>query len=273
MRDVFDKDSGARRSSLRAVHRLTTEDRHYDIQLLRGLEIVNARTWHALGPLPPGGIPREVKRRPDPLVRSSSGETLVGQITEKEKMDIKHLAMAAAMTVTSGCHPGIKSWHMKSKVEDGVLKIPFYDHGFDARCYETLKCRVLYGNRYIVNDGGPRGPFTERDRASLGSHWARLDLPSLARVIWTSKDGENHDETIDLSHIFESHLILYPDDLDVRDVDLVPYSGTPDIILVVEDRSIHIYMKAWISLLKPRYPGREHSNFRHDPVVAYSKKF
>lgn len=272
-RDVFDGDEGASPSSLRAVHRLTTADRYYDIQLLRDLEAINARTWRALGPLPPGGIPREVKRRPELRAISSNGRTLVEQITEDERMDIKYLAMAAAMTVASGCHSRIKSSHMKSKVEDGVLKIPFYDHSFGASCFNTLRCRVLYENAYIVNSGSPSDPFTERDRQNLSSGWLNLDFPSIVRVTWTSKDGNSHDETINLGEIFRSRLVRYPDDLDVNDVKISVPPSPPGIILVVEDRSIRVYMKAWISLLRPRFPGRKYSDFRHDPVVAYSQTF
>jgi hypothetical protein len=272
-RDAFDKDVGARPSSLIAVHKLTVPDRHYDIQLLRDIEAVNARTRQALGPLPPGGIPSVVKRRPDLHTIPPRTESTVGQVTENEEMDIKYLAMAAAMTVASGCHSGIKSWHMKSKIENGVLKIPFYDHSFGARCFDTLRCRVLYGNAYIVNSGSPSGPFTGRDRQNLSGGWANLEFPSVARVTWTSKDGTNHDEKIDLGEIFRSGMVRYAPDLDVNDVHLSVPPSAPDIILVVEDRSIHVYMKAWIWLLHPTDPTNKFSNLRTDAVIAYSQRF
>lgn len=270
---AFDKWECARPSSLEAVHRLATTDPHYDLQLLRDLGIVNARTRSELGPLPPGGVPLEIKRRPELPTIPSTAEPIGNEIRENENMDIKYLAMAAVVTVTSGCHPEIRSWHMKSKVEDGVLKIPFYDHSFGARCFDTLRCRVLYDNAYIVNSGSPSGPFTESARNNLSGGWGNLEFPSVARVTWTSKDGTNHDEKIDIGHIFRSRMVRYPSDLDVNDVKISVPPSAPDIVLVVEDRSIHIYMKAWISLLRPRFPGRENSDFRHDPVVAYSQTF
>jgi hypothetical protein len=271
--DELDKGEGARPSSLKPVHRLTIPDRHYDLQLLRELGIVNARTRSELGPLPVGGVLLEVKRRPELPTMPSHAETIGEEIRGDEKMDMKYLAMAAAMTVTSGCHSGIKSWHMKSKIEDGVLKIPFYDHSFGARCFDTLRCRVLYGNAYIVNSGSPSGPFTERDRNNLSGGWGNLEFPSVARVMWTSKDGTNHDEKIDLGEIFRSRMVRYPPDLDVSDVKISVPPSAPDIVLVVKDRSISVYMRAWISLLRPRFPGRKYSDFRHDPVVAYSQTF
>jgi hypothetical protein len=271
--DGFDKDEGALPSSLQAVYRLTTPDRHYDLQLLRDLEIVNARTCRELGPLPPGGLPVAVKRRPELSSAPSNAETHGDDSKKEETMDLKYLAMVAAMTVTSGCHSGIKSWHMKSKVEDGVLKMPFYDHSFGARCFDTLRCRVLYDNAYIVNSGSPSGPFTQRDQDNLSGGWANLDFPSVARVVWTSKDGTNHDEKIDLGEIFRSRTVRYAPDLDVNDVNLRVPPSAPDIVLVVEDRSIYVYMKAWIYLFHPTDPTNRFSKLRTDPVVAYSHTF
>lgn len=272
-RGGLDKDEGAHPSSMQAVHRLATMDRHYDLQLLRDLAIVNARTRSELGPLPVGGVPLVVKRKPELRTMPSNAETIGDETREDEKMDIKYLVMAAAMTVTSGCHSGIKSWHMKSKIENGVLKIPFYDHSFGARCFDTLRCRVLYGNAYIVNSGSPSGPFTASDRHNLSGGWGNLDFPSVARVMWTSKDGENHDEKIDLGEIFRSRVVRYAPDLDVNEVNLRVPPSAPDIILVVEDRSIRVYMKAWISLLHPSDPTNELSNVRSDAIVAYSHNF
>lgn len=271
--DKFDKGEGARPSSLKPVHRLTVPDRYYDLQLLRELDIVNARTRSELGPLPVGGVPLDVKRRPELQTMPSNVEAIGEEITKDKEMDMKYLAMAAALTVTSGCHSGIKSWHMKSKIENGVLKIPFYDHSFNARCFDTLRCRVIYGNAYIVNSGSPTGPFTERDRRNLRGGWGNLEFPSVARVTWTSKDGTNHDEKIDLGAIFRSGLVRYAPDLDVNDVHISVPPSAPDIILVVEDRSIHVYMKAWIWLLHPTDPTNKFTNLRTDVVAAYSHTF
>ncbi|MGY3229087.1 hypothetical protein ACVWWJ_000571 [Luteibacter sp. HA06] len=271
--DEFDEGEVARPSSLKPVHRLRTGDGHYDLQLLRDLEIVNARTRGELGPLPVDGVPLQVKRRPELPAMPSRAETTADEIREDEKMDVKYLAMAAAVMMTSSCHSGIKSWHMKSKVENGILKIPFYDHSFGATCFDTLRCRVVYDNAYIVNSGSPSEPFTERDRKNLSGGWGNLDFPSVARVMWTSKDGTDHDEKVDLGEIFSTGMVRYPPDLDVNDVKISVPPSAPDIVLVVEDRSIRVYMRAWISLLQPRFPGRKYSDFRHDPVVAYSQTF
>ncbi len=40
-------------------------DRAHDLQLLRDVQIINDQTVRALGPLPPGGVPVAVKRKPN----------------------------------------------------------------------------------------------------------------------------------------------------------------------------------------------------------------
>jgi hypothetical protein len=272
--DEYDADEGARPSSLRAVHKLSTPDRHYDLQLLRERDIINARTRSDLGSLPLGGVPAEAKRKPNLSAVPPIGHLRADETKEEDTMKLQHLAMAAAVTMTSGCHSvGLFHRHIASKVEDGILKIPFSNHVFDAACYDTSRCRVLYNNAYVVNQGSSRGPFTERDYDNMGGHWIILEPPGAARVTWTSKDGVDHDETIDLGEIFRSRLVRYASDLNVSDVNLSVPPSSPDIILVVENRSIRVYMKAWVSLLYPSDPTNKLSNFRTDPVEAYSRNF
>ena len=68
-----------RPSSLQPVYRLTAPDRHYDLQLLRDLEIANARTRRELGPLLPGGLPVAIKRRQ--MQRANTSDRLTAAIS------------------------------------------------------------------------------------------------------------------------------------------------------------------------------------------------
>lgn len=77
----------------------------HDLQLLRDLEIANARTVAELGPLPPGGLPVVPKRRVDakgrPLFERADHQT-----TEKDEMKLNQMAAAAAMTAALvACEP------------------------------------------------------------------------------------------------------------------------------------------------------------------------
>lgn len=233
----------------------------------------------------------EAEKRVDTAASISAIRTL----SMPQAMTFRHLAFVATACIAVGCtsaghHTGapkpdrattkglsyrarVDRRYIEPKIKNGVLIMPFFDHSFSARCYDTLRCRVLYDNTYVVDDDKPSGPFTEALRNNLRGGWGSLDFPSVAKVTWTSKDGVSHDETIDLGRIFRSKLVRYAADLDVSDVNLSIPPTSPDIILVVEDRSISIYMKAHISLNHPTDPGNKLTNFKEDAVVAYTRTF
>lgn len=288
-------DESIRSSSPCLVHKLSTPYPLHDLQMLRELEIVNTRTRLELGPLPHGGTAQLAKRKPNLAAGSLTDKTTDSESKERDTMKIHHLATAAAVGLATGCtsmghgHAGATSEHatangisygervdrryIRPKVTDGVLIMPFFDHNFGSACFDTLKCRVLYKNRYDTKEDEPAEPLTDFVLGNLSGGWLLDDFPSVARVTWTSKDGENHDEQIDLGEIFRSRLVRYAPGLDVNEVDLSVYYMTPDILLVVEDRSVSVYMKATIPLLKPVDPNNRYSDWRRDLVVAYTRRF
>jgi hypothetical protein len=81
-----------------------SRDPHHDAQLLRDLAIVNARTQAELGPLPPGGMPVDPKRKP----QSCRPRAPTGQDTEDEAMKLSHAAAAATLGIAgaaAACTP------------------------------------------------------------------------------------------------------------------------------------------------------------------------
>lgn len=279
-----------RSSSLRAVHKLGTPDPLYDLRLQRELEIANARTRIELGAAG-GCVAGDPKRKPCiadsvTLEKPKDREREGGEMSSYQK-----LATAVALCVATGCAsdghenprrgheagrhvfdgPRIDRRYIPPTIKNGKLIMPFFDHSFSASCYDTLACRVLYENSYVVNEEEPSGPLTPVIRKNLRGGWGSLDFPSKAHVAWTSKDGEAHEEDIDLEEIFKSKLVLYSPELDVRDVNLHAYYRTPDIILVIENRSIYVYLKTLIPLIKPVDPRNIHSNARIEMVMAYTK--
>jgi hypothetical protein len=279
-----------RPSSLRAVHKLATPDPLYDLRLRRELEIANARMRIEL--VAAGSGAADEPRRKTCVADSMHLEKQEDIGGEEEKMsNYQNLAMAAVLCVTSGCNsdghaspkpsqgkaghtlyaPRIDRRYVPPTIENGKLIMPFFDHSFSASCYDTLKCRVLYDNAYVVKDHDPSGPLTPEILKNLSGGWGNLGFPTVAHVVWTSLDGDTHEEKVDLSMIFKSRLIRYSPDLDVNSVDLSVYYMTPDIILVIENRTIYVYMKALIPLLKPVDPNNKFSDGRVDMVLAYEK--
>lgn len=228
-------------------------------------------------------------------------ELLVGQTSdaraeESEPMRLHHIAAATLISAVAGCSSighgarnGENAVHAPSagvsygtrvdrryirpEVKGGVLIMPFFDHNFSSACFDTVKCRVLYNGRYDTNEEKPTGPLTEAILHNLNGSWLLDSFPSVAQVSWVSKDGVSHEEAVDLGSIFRSKLVRYAEDLDITDVDLSVYYSTPDIILVVEDRSIHVYMKAMIALCHPVDPNNKFSSWREDLVDAYTHEF
>ncbi len=151
----------------------------------------------------------------------------------------------------------------------------FGGHYFDTACYSTYGCTVRYGN-YFKED-----PDDELRRASssvaaypdvLGASWGPIrNFPPPAIVTWRSSDGTPHSAEIDMDAIFKDRLIHHnlmreetSENADIPD---------PGIILEVNDRTINVYMRAFISTKALQKPGNIHSNFRDDLIKVFSQTY
>jgi hypothetical protein len=168
----------------------------------------------------------------------------------------------------------LKRSHGRTKIENGVLVVPFSYHNFGARCFDTLNCRVTYGKVMVARDNEAQGPFTERQKKRLSASVIGIDnFPGPADVTWTSKDGEVHHTEVDIGEMFRAQRLLYGPDLNVDDVALDIEPFPPSIILVVEDRAIHVFMRSHISLRHPSDPSRPLSDFREDVILFRTQRF
>lgn len=94
-------------------------DKLHDLQLLRDLEIINARTVAEMGPLPAGGLPAAPKRKPNlPGSISAVPPSTGADHQENETMDFKCMAVAASMALAA-CAPVQDS---SASVEEGEDK-------------------------------------------------------------------------------------------------------------------------------------------------------
>ncbi|WP_196298235.1 hypothetical protein [Xanthomonas albilineans] len=88
---------------------LKVRDPLHDLQLLRDMAIINARVRAELGPLPPGGLPVEPKRKPAPWPFQSTAAS-APHSPEDDPMKLQHLAATALMPLAltaAGCSKGI----------------------------------------------------------------------------------------------------------------------------------------------------------------------
>jgi hypothetical protein len=154
----------------------------------------------------------------------------------------------------------------------------FKKHSFSAHCYDTIGCRVLYYDDYMV--------MHEKDKvsgssASIGANyqnaWGSVaylgieNFPSPAVVTWRSKDGVPHEAEIDIAEIFKDQKILHK--VSREDIPEGAMIASPHIVLEVNDRTIKVYMKAHIPLKAPSIVGNKHSDFKNDLMLAYSHTY
>ncbi|WP_045761876.1 hypothetical protein [Xanthomonas albilineans] len=162
---------------------------------------------------------------------------------------------------------------------DTSKPIPFSTHTFGALCFDTYGCTVLYNDRYEAHD--PED-VKQISSASLGdiypgnltAHTIGIrnfpHFPPPAEVTWRSKDGQPHHALVDLEAIFKDKVILHH----VPQNQLPPILQadiSPDIILEVNDRTINVYMRAFVETTVLQEPGNKYSNSRNDLILAYTK--
>lgn len=169
-----------------------------------------------------------------------------------------------------------------STLADGAVHIdtrkpiPFDRHRFGAACYDTYGCRVLYNNRYEARDADD---IKQISSASLGfvypdnlpaSTTGIRNFPLPAQVSWRDKEGHAHETSVDIAAIFKDQVVLH----NVPQDQLPPILTAPiypDIILEVNDRTIKVWMRAFVPTKELQTPGNIHSRFRDDMILAYSK--
>lgn len=92
------EEEGARPSSLISVHKPLMPDPLHNMQLLKDLQIINERMVKELGPLPPGGLPVQAKRKPKPWQTYEPSQASVNSEHEHGEDETMKLTQLAAIT-------------------------------------------------------------------------------------------------------------------------------------------------------------------------------
>ncbi|MFC6186014.1 hypothetical protein [Pseudoxanthomonas japonensis] len=203
-----------------------------------------------------------------------------------ERHLMRSIATSALISVaTTGCHAtmaqsssdspssALPEGHYTNVGAEWPLK--FRAHYFGAHCFDTQSCEILYrGFRHGTEDrpspsvesyGRPLEKLLSAGRGPIPN------FPPPARVTWRSKDGTPLEAEIDIGEIFRDELIRHQV---AREDALDPAtSGTPRIIVEVNDRTINVYMRDMIALKKPQFPDRPHSDFRDDLIKVFSRTY
>lgn len=184
----------------------------------------------------------------------------------------------------TGCLPAMASASDNPTAHRAPNHFPltFKRHDFAAYCYNTIGCEVIYANNNftrlysgeVISSPPPKGDY--RSNWGLAGYLGIQNFPSPAEVTWKSLDGVKHEATVDIGAIFKDELIRYSIPNDEIAEGLYPGpgpAGEPSIFLEVNDRTISVFMKAFIPTKKEQIPGNKYSDFREDLILAWTKTY
>ncbi len=144
--------------------------------------------------------------------------------------------------------------------ESWPLRFDSFD--FDVRCYNTLRCYVVFMNQQLSTH--LEEPSGEPYSPDWKDHWKGGFIvppdhvfPPPVEIHWTALDGVERSAAIDLQAIFPERLILH--EVAQEDVDEFfgqhPVERMVDILLEVNDSTINLYMRSWVRTKHPVDPA------------------
>ena len=202
----------------------------------------------------------------------------------KKSGSVCYLAIALALSlISTGCQSAMttSSPTGASTKAPNVFPLTFKEHNFAAHCYNTIGCRVIYDNHDFspYAKGGDPDVYRAPPPPSVDykKYWGPAsyigvrNFPSPAQVRWKSLDGIVHSAQIDIGEIFKDEKVLH----NVPESDYVEgsFGGSPSIFLEVNDRTINVYMEAFIATKSEQIPGNKHSYGRTDLILAWSHTY
>ena len=248
--------------------RQNTNDRLHDLQLLQDVQRLNDRAVREHGTLPAGGLPVHIKRKPN-----LPKPTLPTPVA---------VAVDEIPTDPEGAEMFILGKLFKKQVPREPWPLRFDSFSFGARCHHTMRCRVVFAKAHQVSErydvepsGEPYAPDW-KDHWKVGYHISAEDVfPDPVKIRWTAMDGMERTTEINLEKLFPERLILH----NAREEEvkegwgLERHARSVDILLEVNDRTINVYMRAWVALKQRRDPNDRMSDDLRDLVLAWSKTY
>jgi len=197
----------------------------------------------------------------------------------------RHHALAAVLIslTTTGCATAMSAptdHQIERPAQTDAVPLKFDSHNFDAYCYNATGCRVFYNNHNFSPYAGDKDPDTLVSAAPRSADYRDHlratyvgvnNFPPPVEVRWKSLDGVAHETEVDITSIFKDELILHR--VPASDLPENAYVGPPDIILEVNDRTINVFMKAFVPTKTPQILGNERSTARTDLILAWSRTY
>jgi hypothetical protein len=197
---------------------------------------------------------------------------------------LQDLALASSLFLAlTGCQSAMSTPSTSSTPPDGSYSnanvewpLKFKAHYFDAYCFSTYGCKVLYRNMVRVEDPDDTLKIASNSLANypdiLTAGMGPIpNFPSPVKVTWRSKDGTPHEADIDLGDIFKDQLIRH--NVAREDATENATDGMPAIIVEVDDQTISVYMRATIWTKREQIPGNKYSHSREDLIKVFSRTY
>jgi hypothetical protein len=197
----------------------------------------------------------------------------------------RHHALAAVLIslTSTGCATAMSAptdHQIERPAETNSVPLKFDSHNFDVYCYNVTGCHVVYNNHNFspyAGDSDPEtlvsGPPRSADyRDHLDATYVGVNnFPAPMEARWKSLDGATHEVKVDIGAIFKDELILHR--VPASDLPENVYVMPPDIIVEINDRTINVFMKAFVPTKTPQIPGNERSTARDDLILAWSRTY
>lgn len=192
------------------------------------------------------------------------------------------LVVMSALFISTGCstampHSNPNRSSSGTQTTEATLwewPLKFRAHNFATGCFNTQSCSIIYGN--FPHGSEKPSPSVE----SYGRPFEKLfdsvrlairNFPPPAQVNWRAKDGTPLQAQVDMAEIFKDGLIRH--NLKREEIANSTNMFVPDIILEVNDRTINVYMRAYIPTKEFQIPGNKYSKHRNDLIKVYSRTY
>jgi hypothetical protein len=150
--------------------------------------------------------------------------------------------------------------------------LTFKTHSLAMTCFNASNMKVKYG-QFVTNHCS-----NELARAKIPQDDTELPSRIVAipaflgplHVQWQALDGTALSETLNLDEIFKGKVVLHNEDPKQLEPTL-PLIMDPTIVVEVNDRTLTIYMNAYMGLITDE-PGKLRRGSRNR-VIAYQKTF
>ncbi|MBB3229149.1 hypothetical protein FHW69_003801 [Luteibacter sp. Sphag1AF] len=190
-----------------------------------------------------------------------------------------HIGLAVLLCFLSlGCHTAMQNVHSSRVIaQQRQRKFPltFTAHNFAAYCFSTSGCKVLYDGMYDVMDSENKLTAPLMGPKHLhGLDAVTLDIanfPPPAVVSWRSRDGTFHEDSVNLDEIFKDRRVVH--NVDEKKISETVFIADPDILLIVDDRTLSVYMKTYLPLKELSDPANRYSGMSESFVLVYTKTY